>query len=108
MPMFMVERSFAEQMDLEAAQAKVLMAINADVGVTWLFSFLSADHKKTYCLYEAPSAALIRDAARRAGIPVDVVIEVSEQRPEHGARERIRQPAAMCRKSRGLGAVRGA
>jgi hypothetical protein len=37
MPMFMVERSFAEQMDLEAAQAKVLMAINADVGVTGCF-----------------------------------------------------------------------
>jgi cell division inhibitor SulA len=82
MPMFMVERSFAEQMDLEAAQARALMAVNADVGVSWLFSFLSADRKKTYCLYEAPSAELIREAARRSGIPVDAVIEVSEQRPE--------------------------
>ena len=82
MPLFMVERNFAEQMQLEAVQARAIMAINADVGVTWLFSFLSADNKKTYCLYEAASAEAIREAARRAGIPLDAVIEVSEQRPE--------------------------
>jgi len=82
MPMFLVERSFAERMELGPEQATAIMAINADVGVTWLFSFLSADQKKTYCLYEAPSAEPLREAARRAGIPIDVVVEVSEQRPE--------------------------
>lgn len=78
----MVERTFAERMELGPSEATALMAVNADVGVTWLFSFLSADQKKTYCLYEAASADLIREAARRAGIPIDVVVEVSEQRPE--------------------------
>jgi len=82
MPLFLIERNFAERMQLEASEAKALMAVNADVGVSWLFSFLSADQKKTYCLYEAASADLIREAARRAGIPVDVVVEVTEQRPE--------------------------
>ena len=82
MPLFLVERNFAERMQLEAGEAKALMAVNADVGVSWLFSFLSADQKKTYCLYEAASAELIRVAAHRAGIPVDVVVEVTEQRPE--------------------------
>ncbi len=82
MPLFMVERSSAQTMDLRATEAKAIMAINAEVGVDWLLSFLSADKKKTYCLYEAPSAEPIREAARRAGIPVDAVIEVSEQRPE--------------------------
>lgn len=48
----------------------------------WLFSFLSADKKKTYCLYEAPNAEAIREAARRANVPADVIIEVSELRPE--------------------------
>jgi hypothetical protein len=52
MPMFLVERTFAERMELGADEARALMEINADVGVTWLFSFLSADRKKTYCLYE--------------------------------------------------------
>ena len=82
MPLFLVERNFAERTQLEMSGAKVLMDINADVGVSWLFSFLSADQKKTYCLYEAASGDLIREAARRAGIPVDVVVEVTEQRPE--------------------------
>jgi hypothetical protein len=31
-----------------------------DVGVDWLFSFLSADKRKTYCLYEAKNAEAIR------------------------------------------------
>jgi uncharacterized protein DUF4242 len=38
--------------------------------------------RKTYCLYEAPNAEAIRAAARRANLPADVVIEVSEIRPE--------------------------
>jgi hypothetical protein len=48
----------------------------------WLFSFLSPDKRKTYCLYEAPNAEAIRVAARRANIPADDVIEVSELKPE--------------------------
>ena len=35
------------------------------------------DRRKTYCLYEAPSVEAIRRAATRAGIPADVVIEVT-------------------------------
>ena len=38
--------------------------------------FLSADKKKTYCLYEAPNPEAIRAAARRAGVPADVITEV--------------------------------
>jgi hypothetical protein len=56
--------------------------INDEEGVKWLLSFLSPDNRKTYCLYEAPNAEAIRVAARRANIPADVVIEVSELRPE--------------------------
>ena len=46
-------------------------------GVRWLHSFLSADKRKTYCLYEAPSAEAIRRAAARAGLPADVVVEMT-------------------------------
>ena len=42
----------------------------------WLFSFLSADRRRTYCLYEAPSPDAVREAARRANVPVDAVVEV--------------------------------
>jgi hypothetical protein len=43
---------------------------------------LSADKRKTYCLYEAESKELIQEAARRNGIPLDAVVLVSELSPE--------------------------
>jgi hypothetical protein len=82
MPLFIIERNFAEQLEVTRDAASQVQLINEDVGVQWLFSFLSADKKKTYCLYEAPDPEAIREAARRANIPADVIIEVSEVRPE--------------------------
>ena len=82
MPMFLIERQFAEVLELDGAAVAGVQRINADVGVNWVYSFLSADRKKTYCLYEAPSAEAIREAARRNGLPADSVIEVSQLRPE--------------------------
>jgi hypothetical protein len=82
MPLFIIERNFAEQIELTRDQASNIILINEEEGVNWLFSFLSADKKKSYCLYEAPSAEAIREAARRANIPADVIIAVSEMRPE--------------------------
>lgn len=82
MPLFVIEREFAEALELEAAGVANVQRINADVGVNWVFSFLSADRKKTYCLYEAPSAEAIRQAARLANLPADAVIEVTQVRPE--------------------------
>ena len=40
------------------------------------------DKKKTYHLYEAPSPEPIREAARRLGIPADVIVEVNNIKPE--------------------------
>ena len=82
MALFVIERNFAEKLQVTPEAANVVKQINMDVGVHWLFSFLSADKKKTYCLYEALSAEAIREAANRAGIPADVIIEVSELRPD--------------------------
>jgi len=82
MPLFMIERNFAEQLEVNRDDVLKVAQINDDVGVQWLFSFLSADKKKTYCLYEAPSADEIREAARRANIPADEIVEVGELRPE--------------------------
>jgi hypothetical protein len=80
MPYFMIERNFADRLEENRAGAAELNRINADTGVEWLISFLSADRKKTFCLYEAPSAEAIHEAARRAGIPADEIIEVGELR----------------------------
>jgi hypothetical protein len=81
-PRFLIERNFAEALEVTKEGAEQVRQINDEEGVKWLFSFLSPDKRKTYCLYEAPNAEAIRIAARRANIPADVVIEVSELRPE--------------------------
>ena len=80
MPVFLIERNFAEQLEVDANGAAAVNKINEDCGVEWLISFLSADKKKTYCLYEASTAEAIREAAEAAGLPADVIIEVGELR----------------------------
>ena len=82
MPLFIIEREFAEQLELSKDAVSEITHINDDSGVRWLYSFLSGDKKKTYCLYEAPNAASIREAAQKANIPADVIVEVNEVRPE--------------------------
>jgi hypothetical protein len=82
MALFMIERNFASQLDVTPAQLVAIGEINAAVGVKWLYSFLSADKRKTYCLYEAESGDAIREAAARAGLPADIVMELAgELRP---------------------------
>ncbi len=76
MPYFVIERSYAEAVTLPV-DTKLLNEINDDEDVRWLFSYLSLDRMKTYCLYEAASAEAIRKAAERAGVPADVITEVS-------------------------------
>jgi hypothetical protein len=77
MPVFLIERGFADELELTTEIADEVNRINVDEDVRWLYSFLSADKRKTYCLYEAPSAEAIRRAAVRAGLPADVIIEVT-------------------------------
>jgi Protein of unknown function (DUF4242) len=77
MPLYVIERRFAEQLEMSSDDVQLLEEVNADEGVSWLFSFLSADRHRSYCLYEAPSPDAIITAAKRAGIPADVVTEVS-------------------------------
>ena len=83
MPVFMIERRYADDLELTAEDADGVNRINSEEGVEWLYSFLSADKRKTYCLYEAPSAEAIRRAAARAGLPADVVVEMTAKiRPD--------------------------
>jgi hypothetical protein len=76
MPRYVIERNFAEQLDPTKDGVQKINLINDQEGVQWIFSFLSADKKKTYCLYEAPNPEAIRAAARRNNIPADATIEI--------------------------------
>jgi hypothetical protein len=88
MALYVIERSFADQLDLTDADVELIEGINSDEGVRWLFSFLSADRRRTYCLYEAPSPDAILAAAQKANVPADAVVEVSAATPQFAGRLR--------------------
>lgn len=81
MALFVIERTFADQLQLDQEGIDGIEAYNNDANLRWLFSFLSADKKKTYCLYEAPDAEALYQQARDLGLPADAVIEVGEIGP---------------------------
>ncbi len=88
MALYVIERSFADQLDLTDADVELIEEINNDEGVRWLFSFLSADRRRTYCLYEAPSPDALLAAAQKANVPADAVVEVSAATPQFAGRLR--------------------
>jgi hypothetical protein len=79
MALFLIERNFAEKLQVTPEAAAHINEINAQETIRWLISFLSLDKKKTFCLCEADSAEAILKAVKRAGIPTDEIIEVSEE-----------------------------
>jgi predicted amidohydrolase YtcJ len=77
----MVERSFPEGLGLPVTQqgadaARAIIAKNAELGVTWVHSYVTPDKKKTFCIYDGPSPEAIRKVATRNGLPVDHISEV--------------------------------
>lgn len=82
MALFMIERQFADQLQLSSDAVRQIVDVNQEIGVNWLMSFLSADQKKTYCLYEASNPEAIREQARLLGLPADVIVEVSKIGPD--------------------------
>lgn len=85
MPRYIIERSVPgltrEQLN-EAGRRSV--AVLAEIpGVRWIRSCVSEAEGKIYCEYDAPSVEAIREHARRSGLPVDRISEVSiEINPE--------------------------
>ena len=81
MALFLIERNFAEQLQLGPDEVQQVSDVNDDIGIKWLFSFLSADQKKTFCLYEADDSAALQEQAKTMGIPADQIVEVSRFDP---------------------------
>ena len=75
---YLIERTFSPGVidGLDATTKAKINSTNAQYGVHWLMSYANANKTKTYCLYEGPSVAAIREAAKANNIPVDAVIEV--------------------------------
>jgi uncharacterized protein DUF4242 len=86
MPLYMIERTLAESIEFSGDDVAQIDEVNADEGVRWLFSFLTADQRRTYCLYEAPSPEAIKRAAGRLDLPADAIVEVGPMTPELSSR----------------------
>ena len=78
MPLFMVEREFADRFEPADETVRAVEGYNDANDIRWLTSFLSADKKKSYCLYECADIDVLRRHAADLGIPADVITEVSE------------------------------
>ncbi len=82
MPRYMVERSFSEGLSIPVTEdgAKACLGVverNAEVGVTWVHSYVSDDKHKTFCVYDAPTPEAVRKAAERTGLPVERITSVT-------------------------------
>lgn len=75
---YLIERTFpAGALDgVDAAVKKKVNANNATKNVTWEKSYANANKTKTYCVYDGPSEAAVREAAKLNGLPVDSVVEI--------------------------------
>ena len=81
MARFIVERTFVEGLEIRAndqgaAACLAVVENNAEEHVTWVTSFVTPDHRRTFCVYDAPDPEAIRRAAVANGLPVDEVTEV--------------------------------
>ncbi len=81
MPRYIVEREFPDslQISVDEAGAKACLAVvenNLTDQVIWVHSYLSADKKKTFCVYDAPTPEAIRITTSRCKLPVQHITEV--------------------------------
>jgi hypothetical protein len=81
MPRYMVQRTFPEGLQIAitnggAEVCRTVVERNAEAGVTWVHSYVSADKRRTFCVYDAPSPEAVRKTAARNELPVDQITEV--------------------------------
>ncbi|MDH4147863.1 MAG: DUF4242 domain-containing protein [Acidimicrobiia bacterium] len=78
MPLFVVERELAERFEPDDETLRLVDEYNAEHDITWLTSFLSADKKKTYCLFECADIEVLHQHARDLGMPISAITPVEE------------------------------
>ena len=81
MKRYVVERTFPEGLSLpnNEKSCQIVLGVisnNTEDHVTWIHSYVSADKKKTFCIYDAPSPEAIKKAAEKNGLPLDKITEV--------------------------------
>ena len=81
MPKYLIERTIPGASKLSAGELQAIsqksVGVLRDLGpdVQWVQSYVAGD--KIYCVYNAASADIVREHARRGGFPADLVAEVA-------------------------------
>ena len=82
MPRYVVTRTFPTGLNVPMTVDGTTACLNvvhgnAAEGVTWIHSYVTEHHDKTFCVYDGPNPEAIRAAAERNGLPVDEIVPVS-------------------------------
>jgi hypothetical protein len=86
MPRYVIERNFPTGLNIPMSEAGAqaclgVVAANANEGVTWIHSYVSADKSKTYCIYDGPNPEAIRRAANDNNLPLERITQVNVLAP---------------------------
>lgn len=81
MPRYLIERRFAEGVQIPvdepgARASHIVTENNLQEGVTWLYSYVSPDKRRSFCVFDGPSPEAIRRASNRNKLPVHEITEV--------------------------------
>ena len=81
MPRYVVERTFPDGLEIPTTEpgAKSCLGVvqnNAEEQVTWVTSYVTTDHTRTFCVYDGPDPDAIRRAGQANGLPVGDITEV--------------------------------
>jgi Protein of unknown function (DUF4242) len=80
-PEYTVERTFPRRLNIlmnhEGAEGvQSVIDANGTDGVTWVHSYVSADKRQTYCVYDGPKPGEMRAVASKNILPIDSITEV--------------------------------
>jgi len=82
MPRYLIERDIEGAGLMTSAELKAVARTSCSVldelgpQVQWEHSYVADD--RIYCVYRAPSEALVREHARRGGFPVDRISAIAQ------------------------------
>jgi hypothetical protein len=79
--LYVVRHHFKAPIDENDESARQMLEVNREFGVDWVRSYYSHDGAHSVCVYEAPSAEVLREHALCLGLPVEEVLPVVEVLP---------------------------
>ena len=81
MGLYVIRHHLKEPIEPTEVSTRQLLEVNREFGVDWIRSYHADGGTDTLCVYEAPSAEVLREHALCLGMPVEEVLPVVEVLP---------------------------